>query len=470
MQNNKPLLQSSRRNFLKAAGVALGGVTLSACGVNQVTPPANNVVPNGFRFYPVTNGGMPDNDNAPKRLCLDAMLDDRNQIVYSYMKPDGKVQLDSLRYRLDNNRVVVDSERAVAQVGEQLQQQEISRLGARDLNFSGALVAVLDYKSNVLTNALDDNDQMLSDQPHDFQALCLERGRGLEVLAKVHDRSAEGHAFDGIFSDVDIHDDGKIVFAADYAHLLPDGTFDNRQGIFQIVPGEKATLLVSNNAQLGQQAGVSKLSRFGLIDLHDSGNLVVQAHTYKPGLDPQNQSEINEGQPVLLRGTLGRLSSQAPLGGLSLTVSSDLALQASNRQIQSGQMRFGPRAGARGQVGYVLEQGSTDKLMVNQKVVAQTGGVSPSGATIGNMLPPVMGSGGLVYFTLANQDGFELCAYDGQKVYGFLKSGDTLHGDTRPIDRIWLGNMTQQVDRAGRLAFVVTHPDNTATVVLGVPV
>jgi hypothetical protein len=170
-----------------------------------------------------------------------------------------------------------------------------------------------------------------------------------------------------------------------------------------------------------------------------------------------------------LQGSLGRSSSKLPLSGLSVRVSSEPDVLKANRAALNGEVNFGPRAGAQGQIAYIIDQGENQTLFLNQRAVIATGAPTPSGATAAGALPPVMGTDGLMYFTLITDRGSELCAYDGRQVYHYLKSGDTLLGDDRPIDMIWLGTTTQQTNRLGQLSFVVGYADKSAAIVLGVP-
>ena len=454
----------NRRDVLKAAGLAVGGISLAACG--DLTPPSSNtaIVPNGFRFYPVKRGGIAASA-ADLQFAGDAMIDDRNHIVYGWhSKTEQRFSVQALTISVKNNQVQIDSERTITAEGQKVNNHEILRLSGADLNFAGTLVLSAEADTG-LRAALTDSEGNQVEGHGDVmpqQYLCLERGNGLEVLIKPFDKSAEGHQFIGMFGDTDIHDDGNIVFAADYQHLVENDEHEARHGVFQMRLGQVARLLLTNDSMVGSGSSAARIGRYGLIDLNDSGNLVVQAHTFS--------EQEEQSSPVLLQGNMNRINLQAPLSGLSLQTTNNLAVQSQGSSIRLGRMENGPRAGAKGRFAYVLKQGKKQSLVQNQKVITSTGASSPTGSEVLGALPPVMSANSLTYFVMGTKDGDELCAYDGQRIYSFLKSGDYLHNDNRPIDKIIFGLTTQQTNRAGAMAFVVSHADKSATLVLGLPV
>jgi hypothetical protein len=134
---------------------------------------------------------------------------------------------------------------------------------------------------------------------------------------------------------------------------------------------------------------------------------------------------------------------------------------------------MGPRSGPRGAVAQVLHTTpSTQSFVLNGVIVAKTGDRSPMGEEILTFVSPVMAASGEVYFTVYTEAGFELCAHNGRETRTMLRTGDRLANDPRPIGSIHFGNLTNQIDGSGRLAFVVTHQDasSCASVVLGLPV
>jgi hypothetical protein len=167
---------------------------------------------------------------------------------------------------------------------------------------------------------------------------------------------------------------------------------------------------------------------------------------------------------------MGRINPQAPFSGLTLQTSQNVQLQNRMPNLRLGAVSFGPRSGSKGRFAYVLTQNKQQILLQNQKIITQTGASSPLGAMVQGTMPPVLSGQNLTYVVIGTRDGDELAAYDGQRLYTYLKSGDTLYNNPKPIDRIFFGYTAQQANRAGALAFVVSHPDKTASLVLGVPV
>ncbi|WNG24280.1 hypothetical protein F0U62_09800 [Cystobacter fuscus] len=398
------------------------------------------------------------------------MIHDLGEVYYSQKTQDEHIELKAIR--VDASGTIL-SERTVIRTGQKVDGQTVVRLGKYDLNRKGELLVVIHHELSVKVPTIDDRGRVTGEQFAQTQMLCLDTGSGIRGLVKEGDTALDGHRMLGSFSNVVIHDDSQVVFTADYLHFLGEQggqpQYDPRQGLFTQQPGSHPVLVVHNDALIIQELGSSSIARFGLVDLHDHGNLVVQVHTLQAP-KPTAQSlphEAPKSQTVLLQGNLKKLQATLPLGGLQ---SPPHAAGVRKQGIGGSAVRFGPRAGGLNATGYVLSTGKQQQLLVRDQVLYQTGDTSPEGNTVTGSLPPVMGSAGEVYFVLSTQTGYELCAYNGQERRTLLRSGAILTPGGSPIDRIWLGSVTQQLDRVGRLAFVVTHQDNRASVVLGLPV
>jgi hypothetical protein len=267
----------NRREILKAAGLSLGGLGLAACGTQLPPSTPSAITPNGYRFYGLKSGGI-KGLGGDFQFSGNAMIDDRNQIVYgSYSQSSARVSTRALEYSLSNQQVTVRGERTIISDGDKITDHEVLRLGSSDLNFQGALALVAEVDTGLRAALMDADGNQLPGHGEvmPLQYLCLEKGNGVEVLVKAYDKTQEGHQFFGMFGDVDIHDDGNIVFVADYQHLLEDGTFDPRHGVFQMRQGQQPRLLLTNDAAAEQTTGAGSVGRYGLVDLHDNGNLVV---------------------------------------------------------------------------------------------------------------------------------------------------------------------------------------------------
>jgi hypothetical protein len=475
---------ANRRDFLKLVSAALGGTVLSACGTTPTdgaVPPRADAppLPNGFRFFALSNSAAPLPGGVSSEVFrMDAMIHDGQEIVYSAVDTGGGVGLYAVKFDVTNGEPRASSARRVIHTSQHLDGRPVLGLSAYDMNASGQIALVVKTEGEYLVNTVDNDGKPDGGQkPMTVQHVYLERGRGWERLLDEHARSLEGHELVGHYHDVDIHDDGNVIFVADYVHNDADRAAETRNGVFLTPKGASADtrLVVSAGQRLTQSLSSSVVSRFGLVDLHDRGQFVVQG-AIAP-LRASDQADRAPPESVLLRGNLGQVTTMSAnanrLNALSVASASSGSGLRSQRSRAEGLSLMGARSGPRGSMAQVLHTTpSTQDFVLNDVRVASTGDLSPMGERILSFVSPVMASSGEVYFCVYTEAGFELCAHNGVETRTMLRTGDKLANDPRPIASIHLGNLTNQVDRSGRLAFIVTHQDaaNTTSVVLGLPI
>jgi hypothetical protein len=119
----------------------------------------------------------------------------------------------------------------------------------------------------------------------------------------------------------------------------------------------------------------------------------------------------------------------------------------------------------------VLNTGSTHTLLINNRVVMQSGDRSPTGKTVKSIATPQLAADGVTFFMVETEAGIELLASNGSQSRAILKTGDALVNHPSPVsDFIGVGYSGMHSDDEGRLVFVVIHEDNSQSLVLGLPI
>ncbi|HWG84769.1 MAG TPA: hypothetical protein VNT60_04735 [Deinococcales bacterium] len=476
----------NRRDFIRLAGAALGGTLITSCGVNQAdvqsaAPGPQAQLPNGFQFFNMKDSGQPLPGGAlPENYRLDAVIYDGasgSGAAYGAVGSDGRVGLYGAAFDLSGSTPRLAGEAVIIRTGDQLDGKVVRGLDAFDSNLRGDLAIVVKTDGEYKAPKVDERGRVTSgEQVMPTQTLYLRREGRFQRLLGLGDRSVEGHELYGIFHDVDLHDDGRILVVAEYGHKLGDGRLEARNGIFTLSGGDPATtrLVLSNARKLAQTLDAPTLSRFGLVDLHDRGHFVAQAITDvpqagSPGFNPQSLGGGTGGGTVLVRGSLD--ANLASPNSVRVLASSEASAGRATQSAVRGLNIMGPRSGPGYSVAHVLHASASEQAFVRDgQVVARSGELSPSGDRILSFVSPVMGSGGEMYFVVVTEAGFELCAQASGRQRTLLRTGDKLANDARAVGGIHLGYVTSQVDGAGRLAFTVTFQDGTAALVLGLPV
>ncbi|MCX7782966.1 MAG: hypothetical protein N2318_04910 [Meiothermus sp.] len=473
-------MNNPRRDFLKAAGLTLSGAILSSCSTSpNASPPKpgnDGILPNGYRFfrlkgnYDVLPGGLKG-----QQLRPDAGLDAQGRIIYGAIDSSDHIGMYTLQMGMQDDRPRVLREERLVRTGDALDGRKVVELGAYDINRQGHLALVVKVETETRINTIDEHGRFDGGTaPMRMQSIYCDLGRGLTRVLQEHISNHQGHEFAGMFGDIDLHDDGNLIFSANYYHN-DQGRKDVRQGVFLLrgSEGRNAELVVSSGTPLAASAAAPSISHFGLLSLHDGGQFVLQTHLNTPaGVSAQAEGTL---QTAVLRGNLSAMgpasSRTGSLGGLQVEASSVTGGLRSMSGKPTGLTIFGPRSGPNNSFAHVLNQGDSSLLFVNNLEVMRSGDRSPSGQVVEDITTPQLAADGVTFFVVSGRAGSELLATNGQQTRSLLKSGDRLVNYPSPVGRsICLGFTATHADDQGRLAFVVDHEDKSQSVVLGLPI
>lgn len=473
---------TNRRDFLKAAGLTASGAILSSCSTSPNPSPSrpgtDGILPNGYRFFSLKRGTDPlPGGGRGQQLRPDAGIDAQGRVVYGAIDSHDLIGLYALQVGMQGDTPRVLREDRLVRTGDTLDGRRVVELNAYDMTRQGHLAMVVKVETETPVNTVDDHGNFDGGTaPMRMQALYCDLGQGLTRVLREHLSNAEGHEFAGMFGDVDIHDDGNLIFTANYYHNTGQGRKEVRQGVFVLrgLDGQRAQLVVASGAPLAANTAAPSISHFGLLSLHDGGQFVLQTHLTPPaGLAVQSA----EGalQTAVLRGNLGAL------GPASLSTGSPSSLRVEASSITSGLRStsarasgltvFGPRSGPNNSFAHVLNTGDSSVLVINNREVMRSGDLSPSGQAVHDITTPQLAADGVTFFVASTKSGTELLATNGRQTRSILKSGDLLVNHPRPVGRsICVGFTATHSDDQGRLVFVVDHDDEGQSVVLGLPV
>ncbi len=469
-----------RRNFLKATGLGFSGALLSACGTTNTAPlppGTDGILPNGYRFYAIKhNTDILPGGRKGLTLRLDAAIDANGRVVYGAIDNQDQIGLYALQLDFSQATPRVSSEERLVQVGDVLDGRRVVELGTHDINRQGQLALVVKVETEMTFKTSDDQGNFDGGTaPMKMQALYRDQGQGLTRVLFEHVFNTEGHEFAGMFGDLNIHE-GDLIFVANYYHNTGQITKDVRQGVFWLrgLDGKQASLVVTSGTTLAASTSAPTISQFGLISLHDSGQFVLQA-MLTPASEFAQQFAQGAEQTAVLRGNLNSLAPATRKTGspsnLRVEASSISSGLRTNSTRASGLTYFAPRSGPNSSFAHVINTGSTHALVVNNRVVMQSGDRSPTGKTINAIATPQMASDGLTYFMVGTDTGIELLVTNGAQSRTILKTGDLLVNHPSPVsDFIGVGYSAMHSDDEGRLAFVVIHKDDSQSLVLGLPI
>ncbi len=450
-------MKKSRRDFLKLMGAALGGVTLSSCGSSD--GPSGGAgfygaLPSGYRYYRVFNIGehLPNNavcDSLPGS----AMINDRNEIYFHAAETNGEIGCYELVMDYSGERPTITSMRTVIHDGDQLPDgHRVKRIRQSDISRHGTFVTVARLEGT------------------SGQGVYLEKRKGFfsRVVGFLDKIPGKNGIFSQAFGDVDVHDNNDILLAARFTY---NETNRPHQGLFFFPGGQndKQARLVAFDSDLTPDAdGI--IRSFGLVDLNDGGNYVVQANVQYAGLgtsETKQPASDSFGTALFMGNTAADAPSTLLAPAKAMGVSP--AAKASGLLSSAGDVIYGPRIGSFQNPAHIVHLSENDlALYYNGVLVLQTGDLSPNGYPVSTFGAPVIGDEGLLYYTIATSDDVELCAYNGNDNITILSRGDAIE-DGSVVNDITFGMQTEHVDMHGKLCFIAEFEDASSAVVVGIP-
>jgi hypothetical protein len=461
-----------RREAIRLLGVSFGGATLiTACSSdNNPVGPTPPGYANAYRFFAIkAAGSLLPGGGQLGTFRYDVCIDSAGEILYGALDGDDPgVYGVNLAFNGANAPRVL-AERTLAKEGDILSDgRRILELHSYDVNPDGSCVIVLKVSDNIFTP-----------QGIDIGTEIVYRGTKESTLTPLLYEglvTADGHRLSGRFGDVDTHSGHDILIVARYLHSssqdahVPDNPAgDDRflEGIFVLPSGVASAMrMVVNNETL---VGGDTVGGFGLVDMHDNGNFVAQAH---PSRVVDSAANIVGGAPTSLGSTLmrGNISSsrltQATIrdGGRGGPLAAFVGSSAGPTST------YGPRLGPANVPAFVLHPTERSLALYYDGLrIVETGERSHIGNVVLNINPPAFGPDGEIYYVLVTTKGSELYVGNGVDYALLLQTGDRLANDSRPIAGIIIGHTTEHVDPDGRIALITTHDTGPDNLVVGLP-
>lgn len=465
----------SRRGFIR--DVALGGgtiLTVGGLGLLGACDEPEQLTPNAYTFYPVLEGSSSVLGVARDRTLKlkdgssalhfqgDPLLANDGLVIFRALDDKGTSGLYQLKVDLSATPPKASSPEAIVKLGDTVDGALVKSITSADLEPQGTLV--LSLRTQV-------KDKFSEETIYTY------KGGKLSALVKPRAATKEGHLLSGIINDVAVHGT-TVTFGSRYLHQdSATKSHSTSVGLFAVDSGGKSPprlLMRAGDLPLGTAYPVRG---FGLVDVHGN-NYLVQAFVG----DGSANGDLNVQYGALIKGQLN-----SSLGSV-IAVEQPLKAAAKAGTTVGGRIQA-PRLNGSAHAFLSHNEDGRSSCHMTTQTLTSTRLTSPSGGQVGLMGPAVAGADGAWYqlqTTLGGDDGDfygifrEVVRHDasGKQVL-LLASGHTLAGDTRPVWDMHFGNMTQQVDKSGRLALVALFSDddekteqatNQAALVIGIPV
>jgi len=275
-----PVIPStSRREFIRLLGGALGGVTLAplaGCGGdddNDNTPPGpapmterltETPLPSAYQFFPIL-----DVNQTP--ITPGIMINDQSRILlYSIAEtPAGAATGSVLELSMDFSAATpaITSMRPIVSIGDTLADgRRVDRIGVADTNNQGDFVVVIDTYASALDEGTADN----------ISAVYRERNQsGLQALLGFRDDIPGIGKYGGAFGDLALNDNGDVLLVS---HFTGHDTVQGQQGLIHLpnLNPQQANMVLQTGDLIPQSSGI--IRAFGLTDLNSNGQCLVAAY------------------------------------------------------------------------------------------------------------------------------------------------------------------------------------------------
>lgn len=480
----------SRRDFVKAIGGTLAGVSLLATA--RPRGQALGSLPSGYRFYRVltanqpyeTGGLLTDLGNMSGSVMMASPLSGAGK-AYIYLHGQTRAAVPAL-FRID-----IDYDANPPKVTSALS----AARETQTLVIDGASL-VIDHIGTGASNSLGEyvttmqpSGSTPSTAPGVFLYTPTSPVPSWRRLITFGDEAPDGSYYGGDFGDIALDDSENMLLVA--ATTQAPASFQ------QAFSGSQA--LISTSVSGGSQARVvlrtgdalpytsAAIQSVGLVDLAANNAFAAQVTAHQP------HAGLYSGTALIAGDT------QAPPSGFRLVAASPTVLTASAASllyVSSGNTYLGARVNPQQEVGFVthltpfeasigsndLQEldyfsgrnyrlGQTQPLATNEEVISYNA--------------PCIGNTGLIYVTQLLGDGTnQLVVSDGVNSNVLLQSGRDQVPGVSPsggltITEIFFGQHATQVDAFGRLAFTAEFaidpnklhdPNNFITaLVIGIP-
>jgi hypothetical protein len=343
---------------------------------------------------------------------------------------------------------VIDSERTILKKGDTLADgRVVDKVSAFDMNDSGSVAAVISSE-----NVKDHVGSGVYASVNNSGMIPVVVGKDAFPNYSCFSSSS--------FGDIDIHDNDDILVSASYTPT--DGRSTSGQGLFHLPSASLASCNLVNSTGEIIPGTDHLVTSFGLIDMHDDGNYVVQGSSEAISTKGRIPSADETCDSVLI-------SSNVNKSRESRVVSATKAISAEISNV--GSVNYGPRVDGKGnELSIVNHDDGSESLQLNGNTILETGDRLIGRTSILNFGPGAVGEDGVIYYTMITdeEECISLVAYNGHRHEVLLSRGDIL-SDGGLVENIIFGTTTGHVDSYGRLSFLCEFGDGSASLVVGIP-
>lgn len=446
--------QTGRREFLQMAGAAVGGAILLpyGCSESEVGVVAE-ALPTDYQFFKVLDLSQGLFDDL-KDLTPGIMINDQDRILFYGDNGGDDYGLYELTIDFRRRRPTVAESRVIVATGSTaLGDRTVQRIHRADTNSAGNVALLVDFYADGSGPA----------EPAALGTVFVEQSGDFERIVGFGDPAPGGGVFGAAFGDIAMHDDDDLLVVAHYA----DEVRDPRHGVFALPGAARAESRLLLNSGLALEGRAGPVARaFGLIDLHDQQNFVVQTQvTLQPptlgvsGAPSESIGSLVQGQGLMQTLTAPRVLSAPP--GMGLTATSQ------------GSVVMGPRAGNDGAAAWIVHGDNDDSQQLffrsdSRPVIeiATAGGASP----IYSFSAPVLSDNGMLFYLQFNRESepaVELKAVGAGAPTTILALGQPIDG--QPITGLMHGYHSQQADSQGRVVVYAEFGEGNPAILVGIP-
>ena len=480
----------SRRDFVKAMGGTLAGVSLLATG--RARGQALGSLPSGYRFYRVLTAGQRGNfgglpnilGNMTGSVMMASPLSGAGQ-AYIYLHGGNVNTQAPALFRININ--YDQTPPAVSFVFPEL----VEGLTIHDNVYVDHIgVGACNALGEYVTTILPQNSQNPDTAPAVY---LLTPGSPRRRLIRFGDDAPNGSLYGGDFGDIALDDSENILLVA--ATTQPPAS---QQQAFSGSQALISTSVSSAGAPGGSQSRVvvrtgdalpytsAAIQSVGLVDMAANNTFAAQVTARLP------RAGAHPGTALIAGDT------QASTSGLRLVAASPAVLTASSASrlnVTSGNTYLGARVGPQQNLGFVTHL-SPFEASIGSNDLQELSYFSGQNNLLGQTQPlatneevlsynaPCIASTGLIYVTQLLGNGTnQLLVSDGVNSNVLLQSRDKVPGVSPSgdltITEIFFGQHATQVDAFGRLAFTaefaidpnkLQDPNNFITaLVIGIP-
>ncbi len=451
-----------RRNFIKFAGTALGGVLLTGCGVTTGGGSGSAGGPNGYRFYKLKSVGESVGLGSLPMTIHEfggsVHISSGGVITFDAYDKDNRHGLFQIDVDLEGSSPVIDREHTSVLSGNTLGDQRVVRkIAAHDVDDRGRIAAILHPTYNGQSSHYGGGLYYLD-----------ERNTGFTPVMTHGDKLGDGATYaNGIFGDIALCENNGILVVASQTAKIP-GARSGQSLIHMPVPG---ALLTASNLMSTSDYIIRtdhQVSGIGIVDVSPSGHFAMSCHTVAPALLSATPDATTEtGNHGMVSGHLSTPNDH------SLFVAPPLITSSTH----TGEISYGPRVGFDGTVHTKVGgiEGDHEMLVRGDEVIRRTSEPGPSGEMVASFTPGATGSDGSYYYTQYAEGpddrvDISLLTYDGSEHRTILTTGDVLTDGGAQVANIVFATTTNHVDGDNRIVMLCQFTDGSTSLVVGIPV